>query len=268
MTGELDVIDQDILEEVLRIGVEWLMTCEQPEDASVSHHGDYGKLGLGMGVSFCPTAPHGRYEESGSICVVVLNGGYEYTGPDPVSDTRRRCFTGDDIARFEAALRKAGAVINDSWNGAGCDSGSWCIDGMSPDLARSAQLYHDGCPEHGGPFCNGWQNGSYNKGCTYMSDAHQRLVPPVFPFVPDYERPAAAPSIGDRNLEAVLEALALLQPVAEDIGIVPSTLTVGRRGRVEDDEYVDEEGLGVTLPAEAALRIAELLKAAIDLGAI
>lgn len=267
MPGELDIIDQSVLDEVVQVGIEWVLTCKQPKNSAVSRFGRTGRLGMGMTVGFMPTAPSGRYSETGKISIVVLDAGFEYLENDK---TRVRILTPDDIDRFEKALTDAGAVINDSWNGAGGKSGSWCIDGCSPALAKANQRYHDGCPEHphSGPFCNGWQNGSDNEGCTFMSDASQRLIPPAFPSVPDYERPAPTPTIGDRNLEAVLAALAVLQPIAEDVGIVPSTLTVGRRGRVEDDEYVDEEGLGVTLPAEAALRIAELLKAAIDLGAI
>jgi hypothetical protein len=260
-------MSDNVLDEVVQTGVEWVTNSKQPKGSITTQFGRSGKLGLGMSVGFAPTPPYGMGDKKGQVSIVILDAGYEFLD-DGTSEARR--LTEDDVTIFEAALARAGATVVRSWNGAGGNSGSWCIEGCSSTLAKSYQTYHDGCPEHKTVFCGrkSWSSGNEEDDCPWFHTGSAVLVPPAFPQVPDYERPAPAPSIGDRNLEAVLAALAVLQPIAEDVGIVPSTLTVGRRGRVEDDEYVDEEGLGVTLPAEAALRIAELLKAAIDLGAI
>lgn len=170
-TPVLDLVDPDHLGAVLRTGITWLTASEQPDDAVTQHHGLKVKVADGIGVRFAPARPQGGPPDS---AVVGIDAGYHPGSPSPGP----RLLTDVDCARFEEAITAAGGNVIDSWNGAGCNSGSWAITGISPTLAAAVARYHARCPKHDTVFCG---RSDRPDPCTWYRDGHARLVEPTFP---------------------------------------------------------------------------------------
>lgn len=180
-TPVLDLVDPDRLDAVLRIGIAWLTASEQPDDALAQHHGTVAFAADGIRVRFAPAQPQGGPPDS---AVVGIDAGYHPGSPSPGP----RLLTDADCARFEAAIIAAGGNVAHSWNGAGCNSGSWAITGISPTLAAAVARYHARCPWHDTVFCG---RSDRPDPCTWYRDGHARLVEPTFPPLPgDPDKPS------------------------------------------------------------------------------
>jgi hypothetical protein len=255
------------VDEIVAEGVRWMRDDVQPAEAVMSHMGRGAHAGGGLMISFSPRGHLGpnRGKEPGAVVVFEIRypvDTFDLTYEEALQ-YRPAPFTDDEIAACRDALTDAGLPIIDAWNGAGVLSGSVLVPAtaVASSLNRTVANYHKGCPVHDTVFC-------YSKGCTWYDDglAGTPLVEPQFIEV-GLDVPAApSPSITNRNLDAVLAAIEKGAPVAEALGIHAALIVPGRRGRVEEDEYVDEEGLAVALPAEVYERLIRLAGLADALG--
>jgi hypothetical protein len=263
--------------EVIEIGAEWLRTSEQPADALLTHLGLTTHAGGGLTISFAPNGYLGektsmRQGGRGAVIVVALGRGSE-TGLPPIPH-----FTQDEIDDLGALIEAAGLPIEERWNGAGLDTGSFGIQAkaVSPTLNQSVRHYVDACPVHKTVFCGErarWGDPGRDDdyaNCTWFSASRERLVEPVFPVVPWPTADHPAPGDDDSNLRAVKEALKAITPLLSQMGIHPATIVAGRRGHIEGDEHLDfvaDQGHGVLLPAETAVRLVEAAVQLWELGA-
>lgn len=148
-----------------RRGLRWLAT-EQPDGAALSHHapGHLGRWG-DVSASMLHTGAGGK-----PVLVVDVRLEEQADGQFVGHLTDAECH-----AVYEAVLGEVEIV--DTWNGAGANTMSLAFDReRHPSIDRAHQVYRAGCPEHGGPFCNGWQNSQGNRGCTYMRDRMRLAV--------------------------------------------------------------------------------------------
>lgn len=184
--------------------------------------------------------------------------------PDPLTE--------EELDEISALLEAAGLVIVDRWRADSWASWGCTYSNINPSVKEARRRYSAGCPEHGTVFCNGWQNGEHNKGCTAVSDGVARALPPAWVAVPwDFPLPAPSSSDGvERNLEVVRAAVLTARERLADLGIAPVTVTAGRRGDIVgepgDLSFDEGTGLGVNLPAEAMLQLVELASLAWELG--
>lgn len=277
----------EALEKNMRV-IPSFLQGKQPSGALIDQFGFHvhcgGMLTLSVAVCGWNGGPGGERGTKHTCRVHIDNKRHS------TEDERPEPLTEAEVAEITALITAAGLTVKEQWEGPG-EWVSWgcTFPEIHPSLKQSRKRYHDACPKPGhSVFCGeratwgltSWENGEVVKReptdreremieCTW-THGFAEAVPPAWTAVP-----WPVPSGGgdtqtqtNRHLDEVLAALAVLRPIVEDVGIVPSTLVPGRRGRVEDDEFVDEEGLAVAIPAEAAVRIAQLLQAAIDLGAI
>lgn len=261
------------VDDIVAEGARWLNDDVQPPGAVMTHHGRTAHAGGGLNICF---APNGRLagthatREQGRDAVIVFDIGYALDvhdfEPGDFDTYRPAPFTADEFAACRDVLAAHGLDVVDEWNGPGCTTGSFALASASVAATLNATVatYIAGCPVHKTVFCG--RGGE--QGCTWSDDglAGAHLVEPHFIEIDKPGLPEPAPSIGNRNLEAVLAAIERNAAVVEQIGVHAALVVPGRRGRVEDDEYVDEEGLGVTVPAEVYDRLVRLAVLADALG--
>lgn len=185
-------IDWDAVEAFHTETLRWVTRQPQPAGAACSHHG-LGGAYCGAGLSLSAA-----YWTSETVVLVhdLRRDNDQYLSGVVLPQVEWG-FKWMLMAELKAIIRTvygADAII-DEWNG-GEGSPTWSVRVQVPvsaDAYRVLRHYADGCPEHGGPFCNGWQNGDHNKGCTYMSDALAKLVRPVYRNVPREQAPPKPP---------------------------------------------------------------------------
>ena len=247
----------------------WL-EAPQPDGAIVDHFGFHvhcgGMMGLDVAVCGWNGGPGGEggNAETCRVHVQCERSHPDEPKPDPLTDEER--------AEIAALIEAAGLTIVERWGAGTWESFGCTYPRINPELKEARRRYRVGCPEHNTVFCNGWQNGPHNEGCTYVSDHRAIAVPPSWVAVPwDFPLPAPASSDGvERNLEVVRAAVLAARERLADLGIAPATVTAGRRGDIVgepgDLSFDEGTGLGVNLPAEAMLQLVKLASLAWELG--
>lgn len=262
----------------VRRGVEWLTSHRQPSSAH-THSGDGVHVGGHLYVSFMPWGQftHAPKSKPGKVTfgglrqdrprqptdprVATINFSLSNPNTDEYGGGQPEPFTQAECDYLKGLIVDAGGKVVDDWNGDGFDSYSVKISGVTMSMARAADRYMDGCPEHDSVFCS-------SDGCDWYDKGHARLTDPRFVAVarPGLGGEADAGDDDDRNLRAVLEALERIRPVLADVGYHPDTIVAGRRGDIIEDDraftFEAKSGHGVCLPAEAAVRLIELLEQA------
>lgn len=258
-------IDWAALEANLAEAKEW-MTRPQPEDAAADHHGHLTYVGGGVCLQVAPNgslAPTKGKPRQHAVVIfqqrVQNYGEHDQWEPDP--------FDQETLDRLERAVVDRYGRLVDRWNGAvGGKTVSFMVATDTSGVVDALHRYHEGCPEHNTVFCNGWQNGEYNKGCTYMSDALRREVPPNWVLVSEDREPVPQPPPPSRNAEVVAEMLDKVRPLLVEMGFHQATINASAAGELMGEVgareffYEHDERLGIQLPAEA---FGELVRLAI-----
>jgi hypothetical protein len=283
---------------VFREGYRWVTDDVQPTKAVLDHFGDGTHAGGGLYISFMPNAYH-KHKPWGakrasrphprSVTIVCdlrytkqVSGfeGGEYWHLSEEETKAAECdpFTEAEWAWLQERAKAAGFPIADTWNGAPFKSGSMrTTEGFAaPSFQKAAENYMDGCPRPGhSVFCGGFLRSAEEmkpENLAKLSKAERErmtctwrqkfdlVVEANWPDVPLPMPAEPAPSIGNRNLDQVLAAIAAARPFLDDLGVHGNLVVPGRRGRVEEDEYVDEEGLAVAVPAELFTTLIEMAR--------
>lgn len=257
------------VEENVRIGLDWLTTPGQPDNAVMSQFGRSTHVGgfLRVECSAGHFGPDGGYDGVGLVVFALHNPDTTKHGPEqPVP------FTEAEVVYLRGLVEAHPKVeVQRTWNGAGTHSFSVAVTGLpvsGPALAY--RNYSNGCPVHGGVFCGErarWGDSDRDDDetrCTGHSDGHAALIEPEWVTVEMPSPPSPPePTDNDRNLRAVQEALDRIRPILADAGFHPDTIVAGRRGDIIDGSgglsFAMKDGYGVALPAEAIVEIVQLL---------
>jgi hypothetical protein len=152
--------------DIIRDGVRWLTKVEHPADA-ITQGDAYGPRANGRTFTFYA---HGFRGDPVIVVGVERRQYHELTGDflNPI--------THDEFAQLRAAV-SANVSVRESWNGPGCDSGSFGIlAAPHPSLVQAVRNYHAQCPTHRSVFCG-------HDGCTWFRDGHRKMVKPVWSVI-------------------------------------------------------------------------------------
>jgi hypothetical protein len=159
-------MEESTVEDVLRAGLVWLYSTEQPGDALIQHHGvDAGAVG-NRRYKFMPRG-------SDRLPVVVVNVAATVRN-ERTSDLQNPLGERelDDLADVVTRVgAEFGAVATQTWNGHPAHTGSVQLGTPAhPSLLAAVDRYHRGCPEHrpSSVFC----------GCGWYQAGHGRMVLP------------------------------------------------------------------------------------------
>jgi len=269
-----DEIDWALARRNLLEARRWL-AAGQPAAVTMSHHGPGGfYCGGGLRVSPSSMASRGRTGPGRVVIVASLGTPDDLYRAGIRYETAERGFVPEIQEPLQEVVRDVFGATNwiEDWNGGpGIRTYSMAVNAVtSAGVRRALRTYYQGCPDHGGTvFCNGWQNGAHNEGCTYMLDTGRRLVLPAYVD-------AQIPTVGEElplqrsgNAERVAQAIERWASTLAEYGIHPSTINGGVVGEITGlpgarqivyraPEQGQEEPVGVVLPAEAFELLARL----------
>jgi hypothetical protein len=128
--------------DVLRTGLDWLYSTEQPDDESiVSHHGINAPVVEGRRYRFVPSG----FQAAPVIVVNVVKP--RYTGP---LDNQRLVnpLEPGELAALQAQIEQWGHEVGSSWNGEGETGSVGLATRAHPSLLAALDRERKGCPDH------------------------------------------------------------------------------------------------------------------------